>query len=159
MPRDTPVFSELAIPVPVSWQKLHRTGYFCTQVSARTWCLENIHTMSSSSSFCWVKIILLVEVLHNGCWINSPVTIPEGRMEFIWIRILKLIKAKSATPERGLSLQNFVMDHDFLLTLLERSKLCFSEHKSFIRFFMMGSVSSDSEWKKIIFFHVVSGVN
>lgn len=106
--------------------------------------------MSSSSSFCWVKIILLVEVLHNGCWINPPVTIPEGRMEFIWIHILKLIKAKSATPERVFSLQNFVLDHDFLLTLLERSKLCFSKHKSFIRFFMMGSASSDSERKKYL---------
>lgn len=87
--------------------------------------------MSNSYSFYRVKVILVVTVLNNRCWINPPIKSPEGRMDFIWINILKVIKTKSAAPERVFSLQNFIINHHFLLTLFELSNLCFCKHKFF----------------------------
>lgn len=72
--------------------------------------------------------------------------------------MLKLIKAKSAVPERVFSLQNFIMDHHFLLTLLEPSNLCFYKHKLF-RSFLCRIMLVVIQNEKKIFIGVVSGGN
>lgn len=120
---------------PVSWWKLFRIEYFSMLISARAWFNEYIQIMSNSYSFYWVKVILVVTVLHNGSWINPSIKSSEGRIDFIWISILKVIKTKSAAPERVFSLQNLIVNHHFQLILFELRNLCFCKYK-FFQFFV-----------------------
>lgn len=99
------------------------------QIFERAWFNKYIQIMSNSYSFYWVNVILVVGILRNGSWINPPIKSPEGRIDFIWINILKVKKSKSAAPEGVFSLQNFILNHHFWLTLFELRNLCFCKYK------------------------------